>query len=176
MKLKTGDVLTYRDSEGSARYGTGVVTSITSDEYFILWSGRGLTKYRRAILDDRLDEILQRSEKEKRLPKERHLKLGGAKAIITFNDNYDRVKVETLCDELRASGARKAKEVADGLVVELFTKKLALRGAAKYVLFQLAELCNGRNSASDGAQNISKELFFGYVIRESDFAVAESKK
>ncbi len=176
MKVKTGDVLTYRASENSTRYGTGVVTSITPEEYFILWSGRGLTKYRRAILDDRLDQIFQRSEKEKSLPKERHLKLGGAKATVTFNDNYDRAKVELLCAELRASGARKAKDVADGLAVELFTKKLALRGAAKNVLFQLAELCNARSSASDGAQNISKELFFGYVLRKSDFAAVESDK
>jgi len=50
--MKMGDVLAYKNSEVSVRYGTGVVTAITNEEYAILWSGRGLTKYRRAILDD----------------------------------------------------------------------------------------------------------------------------
>ncbi len=40
MKMKTGDVLVYRDSEASLRYGTGVVTSITTEEYSILWARR----------------------------------------------------------------------------------------------------------------------------------------
>jgi len=176
MKLKTGDVLAYKDSENAVRYGTGVVTSITTDEYSILWSGRGATKYRRAILDSKLEQIFQRGEKETGLPKERQLNLGASKAKVPFNENYDRERVELLCQELRKSGAGKAKEVADGLAVELFTKKLALRGAAKSILLQLAELCDTRSSASGGAQNISRELFFGYVLRRSDFAVVESEK
>ena len=72
MKMKMGDVLVYKDSETSERYGTGVVTAITTEDYSILWSGRGLTKYRRAILDDKLEQIFQRGEKQTGLPKERH--------------------------------------------------------------------------------------------------------
>jgi hypothetical protein len=49
-------------------------------------------------------------------------------------------------------------------------------GAAKNVLLQLAELCNPRSAASDEAQNISKELFFGYVLQKSDFVIAEVEK
>ena len=176
MKMKTGDVLVYRDSESSLRYGTGVVTSITTEEYSILWSGRGLTRYRRAILHDKVDEIFQRAERETGLPKERRLRLGKSKVAVPFNENYDRAKVESLCEQLKTSGARNAKDVADGLAAELFTKKLALRGAARNVLLHLAELCNTRSSASDKAQNISKELFFGYVLRKSDFAIAETEK
>ena len=176
MKIKMGDVLAYKDSESSVRYGTGVVTSVTTDEYLILWSGRGLTKYRRSILDEKLEQIFLRADKQTGLPKERHLHLGASKAGVAFNENYDRAKVELLCDRLKTSGARKASEVAEGLAAELFTKKLALRGAAKNVLLQLAELCSARSSASEGAQNISKELFFGYVLRKSDFAAVESEK
>jgi hypothetical protein len=176
MKIKTGDVLVYKDSEASVRYGTGVLTAITNEEYSILWSGRGLTKYRRAILDDKLEQIFERGEKQTDLPKERHLNLGGSKAGIPFNENYDRARLELLCDQLKTSGARKAKDVAEGLMAQLFTKKLALRGAAKTVLLQLAELCNARSGASAEAQNISKELFFGYVLRKSDFAAVEAEK
>lgn len=176
MKMKTGDVLVYKDSEMSVRYGTGVITAITNEEYAILWSGRGLTKYRRSILDDKLEQIFQRGEKQTGLPKERHLHLGASKVGVAFNENYDRAKVEVLCEQLKTSGARKAKDVADGLAAELFTKKLALRGAAKNVLLQLAELCSTRSGASDEAQNISKELFFGYVLRKSDFAAVETEK
>ena len=176
MKMKTGDVLVYKDSEAYVRYGTGVVTSITNEEYSILWSGRGLTKYRRAILDDKLEKIFQRGEKQTGLPKERHLHLGASKVGVAFNENYDRAKVELLCEQLKTSGARKAKDVADGLAAELFTKKLALRGAAKNVLLLLAELCSTRSGASDEAQNISRELFFGYVLRKSDFAAGEIEK
>lgn len=176
MKMKMGDVLLYKDSEMSVRYGTGVIMSITNEEYSILWSGRGLTKYRRAILDDKLDQIFQRGEKQTGLPKERHLHLGASKIGVAFNENYDRARVEVLCEQLKTSGARKAKDVAEGLAAELFTKKLALRGAAKNVLLQLAELCTTRSGASDEAQNISRELFFGYVLRKSDFAVVETEK
>jgi hypothetical protein len=176
MKMKMGDVLVYKDSETSERYGTGVVTAITTEDYSILWSGRGLTKYRRAILDDKLEQIFQRGEKQTGLPKERHLHLGASKIGVAFNENYDRAKVEMLCGQLKTSGARKAKDVADGLAAELFTKKLALRGAAKNVLLQLAELCSARSAPCDEAQNISRELFFGYVLRKSDFAAVETEK
>ena len=176
MKMKMGDVLVYKDSEMSVRYGTGVVIAITNEEYSILWSGRGLTKYRRAILDDKLEAIFQRGEKQTGLPKERHLHLGASKVGVAFNETYDRARVEVLCDQLKTSGARKAKDVAEGLAAELFTKKLALRGAAKNVLLQLAELCSTRSGASDEAQNISRELFFGYVLRKSDFAAVETEK
>lgn len=176
MKMKLGDVLAYKDSDVSARYGTGVVTAITNEEYAILWSGRGLTKYRRSILDDRLDNTFQLVAKQSRLPKERHLHLGASKKTgVPFNENYDRAKVEILCEHLRTTDASKAKAVADGLTTELLTKKLALRGAAKNVLLQLAELCSPGSSASDEAQNISKELFFGYVLRKSDFAAPAEK-
>ena len=101
------------------------------------------------------------------------MRLGTSIAGVAFNENYDRAKVEQLCDQLKRSGARNAKDVADGLAAQLFTKKLALRGAGKNVLLQLAELCS---SASDEAQSISKELFFGYVLRRSDFTAAEPAK
>lgn len=169
MKMKMGDVLAYKDSRISMRYGTGVVNSITSDEYIILWSGRGLTRYKRSILDEKLEQIFQRVDKQSSLPKERHLQLGASKTGVAFNENYDRAKVESLCEKLKLSGARKAKDVADGLSAELFTKKLTLRGAAKSVLLQLAELCNARGSACDEARGISRELFFGYVLQKSDF-------
>lgn len=177
MKIKTGDVIVYKDSKASVLYGTGVVMTITSDEYAILWSGRGLTKYRRAILDDKLETVFQRGDQEKGLPRERHLQLGASRAGVAFNENYDRAKVELLCEQMKSSGARKAADVANGLAAELFTKKLALRGAAKSVLLQLAELCNARSSTACGdAQNISRELFFGYVLKKSDFAVVEAEK
>ena len=61
-------------------------------------------------------------------------------------------------------------------MAELITKKLTARGAAKAVLLQLADLCHSRTSASDGAQNISRELFFGYVLQKSDFKEKEVKQ
>jgi hypothetical protein len=177
MKLKTGDVIAYRDAQTTGRYGTGVVTAITTDEYEVLWSGRGATKYRRAILDEKLEQIFTRLERQTGLPKERHLHLGAAKAGVAFNVNYDRTRVEMLCDQLKSSGARKAQEVAEGLAAELFTKKLALRGAAKTVLLHLAELCGTRNSGgAEEARDISRELFFGYVLQRSDFASVEPDK
>jgi len=176
MKMKMGDVLAYKDSNVSVRYGTGVVTAITNEEYEILWSGRGLTKYRRSILDDKLDEVFQRVDKQGTLPKKRHLHLGTSKTGVPFNENYDRAKVELLCEQLKASGASKAKEVADGLAAELFTKKLALRCAAKNVLLQLAELCSTRTTASREARDISRELFFGYVLQKSDFLIVGGEK
>ncbi len=174
MKMKMDDVLIYKDSQDSIRYGTGVVTSITPDEYTVLWSGRGLTKYKRSILDGKLEQIFQQVDKRAGLPKERHLQLGASKVRVAFNDNYDRAKLVSLCEKLKLSGAQKAKDVADGLAAELFTKKFALRGAAKAILSQLAELCEtGNASARDEAQDISRELFFGYVLQKSDFQEPE---
>jgi hypothetical protein len=135
-----------------------------------------LTKYRRAIFDDKFEKVFQRTEEQSGLPKERNLHLGPSKVGIPFNENYDRAKVELLCEQLKLSGARKAKDVADGLAAELFTKKLALRGAAKNMLLQLAELCSTRASECDDAQSISRELFFGYVLQKSDFVVVELEK
>lgn len=175
MKIKMGDVLVYKDAQLSVRYGTGVVSSITTDEYTILWSGRGSTRYKRSILEDKLERIFQRVDKQAGLPKERHLHLGTSKTGVAFNENYDRAKVEELCEKLKVSGARKAKDVAEGLSAELFTKKLALRGAAKAVLLELAELCTARGTACDEAKSISKELFFGYVLQKSDFVALQEK-
>ena len=167
MKMKTGDVLVHKDTAINTRYGTGVVTTITNEEYTILWSGHGLSRYRRSIVDEKMDDIFQRVDREV-LPKERHIKLGASKVGVPFNENYDREKIALLCEELKQSGARKATDVADGLKAELFTKKLALRGAAKAVLLQLAELCSPP-AVCDEARNISRELFFGYVLQKSDF-------
>ena|ERR1044072_4402119 len=177
MQIKVDDILTYKDSQISVRYGTGTVTSISSDEYTILWSGRGSTKYKRSILDGKLEQIFQRVDKRAGLPKERHLQLGASKVRVAFNENYDRAKLALLCEKLKLSETRQAKDVAEGLAAELFTKKFALRTAAKAILSQLAELCDTHNSnACDEARNISKELFFGYVLQKSDFQVIEREK
>jgi hypothetical protein len=177
MQMKVDDVLTYKDSQTSIRYGTGTVTSITPDEYTILWSGRGSTKYKRSILDGKLEQIFQRIDKRAGLPKERHLQLGASKVRVAFNENYDRAKLALLCEKLKSSGSSKGKDVAEGLAAELFTKKLALRGAAKAILCQLAELCDtGSSDGCDEARNISKELFFGYVLQKSDFQEPERAK
>jgi hypothetical protein len=174
MKVQIDDVLVYNDSRVASQYGTGVVASITPDEYAILWSGRGLIKYRRSILDGKLGDIFQRVERRASIPKQRHLLLGASKVKVAFNENYDRAKIELLCEKLRASNARGAKDVADGLAAELFTKKLALREAAKAVLLRLAELCSAHNGAAyDDACSISREIFFGYVIQKSDFIEVE---
>ncbi|HEX5734886.1 MAG TPA: hypothetical protein VF131_18795 [Blastocatellia bacterium] len=170
MKMKMGDVLNYKDSQVSILYGNGVVTSITSDEYTILWSGRGLTRYKRSILDGKVEQIFQQVDKSVSHPKERRLNLGAPKNRVAFNENFDRARVEMLCGRLRLSGAGKAKDLAEGLTTELFTKKVALREATKAVLLQLAELCGARKSAAcEEACSISRELFFGYVLQKSDF-------
>ena len=179
MQMKMNDILTYKDSQVSERYGTGVVTSITPEEYVILRSGRGLTRYKRSILDGKLEQVFQRIDKRAGLPKQRHIQLHSSKskASVPFNENYDRAKLALLCEKLKSSGTHRAKEVADGLAAELFTKKLVLRGAAKAVLCQLAELCDTRSSTfGDDARNISKELFFGYVLQKSDFHDPERDK
>jgi len=175
--MKMDDIVIYKDSEDSVRYGTGIVTSITPNEYAILWSGRGLTRYKRSILDGKLEQIFQRVDKRAGLPKERYLQLGAAKIKVAFNENYDRTKLALLCEKLKVSGARKGEDVADGLAAELFTKKFALRGAAKAVLSQLAVLCDtGTSPVCEEAQDISRELFFGYVLRKSDFHEPEREK
>jgi hypothetical protein len=174
MKMKIDDALTYKDSQNSTRYGVGVVTAITPDEYTILWSGRGLTKYRRAILDNISEELFQRVDRQARLPKERHLQLDASKEAVSFNENYDRARVQLLCEKLKMSGARKVKDVADGLTGQLVTKRFVLRGATRAVLLQLAKLCNTRGAADcEEARNISRELFFGYVLQTSDFTESE---
>jgi hypothetical protein len=172
MKVKMGDVLAYKDSQISTRYGKGVVTSISPEEYSILWTGRGLVRYKRAILDDQLEEVFQPVENDENLPRQRYLQLGSSKPGIPFNEHYDRSRVESLCEKLKLSGARKARDVAQGLAAEVLAKKLASRGSAKGVLRQLAELCAGNSSVRDAAQNISGELFFGYVLQRSDFGDA----
>lgn len=170
MKMKTDDVLVYKDSTLAMRYGTGVVTSITPSEYTILWSGRGLTKYKRSILDGRIEQTFQQVDNREGFPKERHLQLGDAKVRVAFNENYDRARLALLCEKLKLSETSKAKDVADGLTAQLFTKKLVLRGGAKAVLCQLAELCDtGSSAPCDEARNISRELFFGYVLQKTDF-------
>ncbi|MEN3331286.1 MAG: hypothetical protein V7641_651 [Blastocatellia bacterium] len=170
MKMKMDDVLVYKDSQLATRYGTGVVISVTPAEYTILWSGRGLTKYKRSILDGKLEQTFQPVDDRAGFPKERHLQLGTAKVRVAFNENYDRAKLAVLCEKLKLSAAGKAKDVAAGLAAELFTKKLVLRGQAKAVLCQLAELCDTKAPAAcDEAQNISRELFFGYVLKKTDF-------
>jgi len=175
--MKMDDILIYKDSEDSIRYGTGVVTSVTHTEYAILWSGRGLTRYKRSILDGKLEQIFQLAEKRGGLPKERHLLLGPAKVRVAFNENYDREKLALLCEKLKLSGAHKGEDVAAGLAAELFTKKFVLRSAAKIVLSQLADLCDtGSSPVCNEAQDISRELFFGYVLRKSDFLEPERAK
>jgi hypothetical protein len=176
MKIKMNDVLMFMDSQNSARYGTGVVSSVTHEECIILWSGRGLTKYKRSILDGKLADLFQLVDIQADLPRARQLKLGAAKASVSFNENYDREKVVSLCAKLKLSGAQKAKDVADGVVAKLLKKKFTLREQTRAMLCQLAQLCDTRSAASDDAQHISKELFFGYVLRESDFQALEPDK
>src|SRR6266545_8133177 len=105
MKMKTDDVLIYKDSQMALRYGTGIVTSITPAEYTILWSGRGLTKYKRAILDGRLEQTFEQVDDRAGFPKERQLQLGAAKVKVAFNENYDRAKLVLLCEKLKLSEA-----------------------------------------------------------------------
>ena len=123
MKMKTDDVLVYKDSQYSIRYGTGVVTAVTPDEYTILWSGRGLTKYKRSILDGKLEQIFQQVDKRAGLPKERHLQLRASKNGVPFNENYDRAKLALLCEKLKLSGARKAKDVLQPCFAAIFAAK-----------------------------------------------------
>jgi hypothetical protein len=169
MKIKIGNSIAYKDPEVATLYGIGVVMSVTDAEYTILWAHRGSKKYKRSILDEKLGEVFQREERESDLPKERHLQLKASKEVIAFNENYDRAKVKALCEALETSQSRNAKLVAKGLVGQLFTKRLTLRSATKTVLLQLARLCRTSNSDTAAAREISQELFFGYILQESDF-------
>lgn len=172
MKIKTGNTLAYKDPDMSTLYGIGVVTTVTDAEYTILWARRGARRYKRAILDQKLDNVFQREDKLVDLPKEKHLLLGTSKVGIPFNENYDRIKVKTLCDALLESKAKHAKDLAEGLTGKMFANKLAMRAATKTMLQQLAELCGNSKyaEASSAARQISQELFFGYIIQKSDFA------
>lgn len=172
MKIKTGNALAYKDPELSVLYGVGVVMAVTDSEYTILWARRGSRRYRRSILDQKLSDVFQREDSGADSPKERHLQLGASKDGIPFNENFDRIKVKLLCESLQESRAQSARSVADGLAGEMFTNKLALRAATKAVLLQLAELCSNQKAvdASNAARQISKELFFGYVIQKTDFS------
>jgi hypothetical protein len=177
MKMKVNDVLVYKDAQQALRHGMGVVTGVTYEEYTILWSGRGVTKYRRSILDAKWAQLFRLLDVEGGLPRARHMKLGASESGVSFNENYDRAKVAALCEKLRASGLERAEEVADGLAEKLFTKRFTLSGRAKVMLGQLAELCAGRGSAAnEEAREISKELFFGYVLQGSDFQVLKPGK
>jgi hypothetical protein len=173
MRIKIGNSIAYKDPEVATLYGIGVVMSVTDTEYTILWAQRGSKKYKRSILDEKLADIFQREERESDLPKERQLHLNSSKDGISFNENYDRIKVKILCEELEKSSTRNAKQVAKGLNGQLFTKKLALRTATKAVLLQLARLCRAHTGDSDTARQISQELFFGYILQETDFDKAE---
>ena len=174
MKIKKGNTLRYKDPEISRLYGVGVVTEVTDTEYIILWAQRGSKKYKRAILDQKVAEIFQPDESDRELPKERQLLLGAKTAGIPFNEHYDRARVTLLCDELALSESQEARAVAEGLKKQLFTKTLALRAATRVTLLRLAELCGTKTvKASEPARQISEELFFGYVLQESDFIKPE---
>ena len=171
MKIKTGDAIAYKDPHAATLYGVGVVTSVTDEEYTVLWAQRGSKRYKRSILDEKVTDVFRRETARGDRPRERHLQLGASKDGISFNENYNRAKVELLCQTLRKSRAKSAKNVADGLTGEMFTRKLVLRATARTVLWQLAELCDTQtlDEVADAARQISHELFFGYVIQKSDF-------
>lgn len=174
--MKINDVLIYRDSQDSKRYGTGVVMSVTTAEYTILWSGRGLARYKRSILDKKLEQVFEHIDKEAGLPKERQLRLNSSKVGVAFNENFDRAKVELLCEKLKLSGDLKSKDIAEAVAAEFLARKLPLRGKAKSVLLQMAELCGARSTAYNAVRSISRELFFGYVLQKADFHEAESRE
>jgi hypothetical protein len=171
MRIKIDDTVGYRDPQMAALHGVGIVISITEWEYTILWARRGSKRYKRSILDQKLWGIFQPEGKRTDLPREKRLRLGASSNPISFNENYDQEKVRLLCDTLKTCSVRSAKHVVDGLADMLVAKKAAQQSAAKSVLRHLAELCS-REKPSDGtdaARLISQELFFGYVIQESDF-------
>jgi len=171
MRVKVDDKVAYRDPQTATLHGIGVVVSVTEAEYTILWARRGSKRYKRSILDQKLWEIFQPEGNRTELPRERRLRLGRSTNLVSFNENYDQEKVQLLCDTLRTSKARSAKYVVDGLAAMLVTKKAAQRTAAQKVFRQLAELCSRdkETDATDSARQISQEMFFGYVIQESDF-------
>jgi hypothetical protein len=171
MKIKVDDTVAYKDSQTSTVHGVGIVVAVTDTEYTILWARRGSKRYKRSILDQKLADIFQREGERTDLPREKRLRLGTSTTPLAFNENYDRQKVGLLCEALKTSRALSAKNVVDGLADILQTKKVAQRAAAKSVLWHLAGLCSREKSsdATDAARQISQELFFGYVIQESDF-------
>jgi hypothetical protein len=125
-----------------------------------------LIKYKRSILDVRFDQVFQQVDSTAGTPpKERLLNINESNRRVAFNENHDRQKVAALCEKLMKSRARNAKEVANGLIAELLKKKSGLRQTAKPVLLGLAELCSNRSSASEEARQISKELFFDYILQ-----------
>src|SRR5262249_19597001 len=105
------------------------------------------------------------------LPREKRLRLGTSTRAVSFNENYDQDKVQLLCDTLKTSQARSARHVVEGLADMLVTNRVAQGNAAKSALRHLAVLCSREKptDATDAARQISQELFFGYVIQESDF-------
>jgi hypothetical protein len=171
MKIKVDDNIAHKDSEQLAMHGIGIVVGVTDTEYTILWARRGSKRYKRSILDQKLAEIFQREGERADLPREKRLRLGTSTNPVSFNENYDQEKVKLLCEMLKTSRARSAKHVVDGLADTLVTKKVAQKAAAKSLFWHLAELCSREKltDATDAARQISQELFFGYVIRETDF-------
>ena len=113
MKMKMDDVLVYKDSQLAVRYGTGVVTGVTPAEYTILWSGRGLTKYRRSILDRRLEQTFQQVETQEGLPKERRLQLGTANVRVVMTSGLN---VEQECLNLGANAFLQKPFMPDELI------------------------------------------------------------
>ena len=171
MKIEVGRTITHNDSDTAARYGVGVVMSVTEAEYTILWARRGPTKYRRSIVDQKLSEVFRPEAQPDSAPKERHVHLGPSKIVVVLNENYNRERLSALCAMLEASDVSGAREVAEGLTAEFTARKFTLRPASKKVLKRLADLCAPTaNGGPDEAREISKELFFGHVIQKTDFA------
>lgn len=78
-QLAVGDLLAYKDPEISMHYGTGVVRTVTHNEYSILWSERGLINYQRSILDEKLEQVFQRVDRQ---AGERDLNFGFDRTIV----------------------------------------------------------------------------------------------
>ncbi|PYP88651.1 MAG: hypothetical protein DMF61_05560 [Blastocatellia bacterium AA13] len=173
MKIEVGRTITYNDTDAAAKYGTGVVMSVTENEYTILWARRGPTKYRRSIVDQQLSEVFkQEGGASEGAPKERHIHLGPSKQVIALNENYDRDRLALLCANLEGSGVEGAVEVAKGIAAEFTSRKFTLRPGSKKVLKALADLCTSTAPGASVAEacEISRELFFGRIIQKSDFA------
>ena len=171
MKIEVGRTITHNDSDAAARYGTGIVMSVSDIEYVILWAKRGPTKYRRSVLDQQLAEVFRQDSPSEAAPKERHMHLGPSKQVVVFNENYDRARIASLCASLGESTVSGAKETAEALTAEFTARKFTLRPASKKVLKRLADLCVPTAAGGpDEAREISKELFFGHVIQKTDFA------
>ena len=168
MKIEVGKTITHNDSDAAGRYGPGIVTSVTDIEYTILWARRGPTKYRRSILDQKLAEVFKQENEAEGAPKERHIHLGASKQFVVLNENYDRARLAALCARLEEADVSGAKEVAQGLTSEFTDRKFTLRPASKKALKGLADLC--ASHTAEEARQISKELFFGHVIKKADFA------